>query len=239
MEREITQDQFMNRIDQEEEIDLLELFSEILHRWKLVLLAMLAFATLAGAFHLFFVEPSYKADTKIYITNTDSIVSFSDLQLSSALTDDYANIIKSRTVLKRVIKEMKLDMDFEELSELITVENPDGTHIIQISVTCNDMELSKNIANALLNIGVEQIYQIIGSSEPTIIDYAEADAVEEIMPSIFKYLAIGAFAGAVLACAIIVVMTLMNTSIKTEEDVDKYLHVPVLSAVPYYQEGEL
>lgn len=239
MEKKITQEQIVNYDDQEEEIDLLELFSEIAHRWKLVLLVMLICATLAGAFYMLFVEPTYQADTQIYITNTDSIVSFSDLQLSSALTEDYAKIIKSRTVLKRVIKEMKLDMDFEELGELITVENPDGTHIIQISVVCNDMELSKNIANALMNIGVEQIYQIIGSSEPTIIDYAEADAVIELMPSVFKYLAIGALAGAVLVCAIIVVMTLMNTSIKTEEDIEKYLHIPVLSAVPFYEEGEL
>ncbi|MDO4338432.1 MAG: Wzz/FepE/Etk N-terminal domain-containing protein [Eubacteriales bacterium] len=236
MEKNKTQEQIINYNDQEDTIDLVELFFEILNRWKIILVSMLLCATLTGVYYTFFIHPSYRADAQIYITNTDSVISFSDLQLSSALTEDYASIIKSRTVLKRVINEMKLDMDFEELGGLITVENPEDTHIIHIYVTCNDMELSKNIANALLNISVEQIYQIVGSSEPTIIDYAEADAVVELMPSLFKYLAIGAMAGALLVCAIVVVKTLMNTTLKTEEDIEKYLHMPVLSAVPYYDE---
>ena len=174
----------------------------------------------------------------IYITNTDSMVTFSDLQLSAALTDDYAKIIKSRTVLKRVIEELQLDLDYRQLEELIEVSNPDSTHIIEIQVTCDDLELSRNIANALLNIGVKQIYQIIGSSEPTVIDYSEADAVEDVTPSLLKYLALGALLGMVLMCAILVVCMLMNTTMKTEEDVMKYLNIPVLTSVPYYREHQ-
>ena len=158
------------RQDDEMEIDLREIFFLLKSRWKSIFLAMLIGAAIFGAYHVFMVKPSYQADASIYITNTDSVITFSDLQLSSALTEDYANIIKSRTVLNRVIKELELDLNYKALGNLISVGNPDDSHIITIKVTCDDPELSRNIANALMNVSIEQIYQIIGSSEPTVID---------------------------------------------------------------------
>ena len=164
------------------------------------------------------------------------MISFSDLQLSAALTDDYANIIKSRTVLNRVIDELDLNLNYKQLGALISVENPDSTHIVDIKVTCDDPELSRNITNALMNISVDQIYQVIGSGEPTVIDYAMAEAVQDVTPSLKKYLMLGALLGALIVCAIVVLRMLTDTTLKTVDDIDRYLHLPVLAAVPYYRE---
>ena len=236
VEATITQAQNLAE-EEEDEIDFLEVWSALRNGWKAILLATLIGAMLMGAFHYFFVTPSYQADAMIYSTNTDSVVTFSDLQLSAALTEDYANIIKSRSVLKRVIDELELDVDFKQLGELVKVENPDSTHIIHIFVTCDDWEMARNIANAIMNVSVAQIYQVVGSSEPTVIDHAEAEAVENVTPSIFKYMLIGALIGAFLLCVVLVIRVVTHTSLKTEEDVNKYLHIPVLAAVPYYREG--
>ena len=224
--------------EDEDVIDLREVFFVIVSSWKATLLAMLIGAVIFGAYRTFLVTPSYQADAELYITSTDSMISFSDLQVSAALTDDYAKIIKSCTVLNRVIKELDLDLDYKQLSELVTVTNPDSTHIINIAVTCDDLELSRNIANSLLNISVDQIYQIIGSSEPTVIDYSEAEAVQDVTPRLLKFIVMGAMIGALLVCAVQIVRMLMDTTMKTEEDIDKYLHLPVLSAVPYYREKQ-
>ena len=226
----------LNTQDAEMEIDLLEIFYLLKSKWKEIFLALLVGALIFGAYHTFLVKPSYQADASIYITNTESALSFSDLQLSSALTDDYANIIKSRTVLNRVIEELDLNLDYKQLAKLVAVSNPDSTHIVDIKVTCEDPEMSRNNTNALLNISVSQIYQIIGSGEPTVIDYSVAEAVQDVTPSLFKYLAIGGFLGACVACAIFILQMLMDGTMKTEEDIDKYLHLPVLAAVPYYNE---
>ena len=213
----------LNTQDAEMEIDLLEIFYLLKSKWKEIFLALLVGALIFGAYHTFLVKPSYQADASIYITNTESALSFSDLQLSSALTDDYANIIKSRTVLNRVIEELDLNLDYKQLAKLVAVSNPDSTHIVDIKVTCDDPEMSRNITNALLNISVSQIYQIIGSGEPTVIDYSVAEAVQDVTPSLFKYLAIGGFLGACVACAIFILQMLMDGTMKTEEDIDKYL----------------
>ena len=224
------------RQDDEMEIDLREIFFLLKSRWKSIFLAMLIGAAIFCAYHVFMVKPSYQADASIYITSTDSMISFSDLQLSAALTDDYANIIKSRTVLNRVIDELDLNLNYKQLGALISVENPDSTHIVDIKVTCDDPELSRNITNALMNISVDQIYQVIGSGEPTVIDYAMAEAVQDVTPGLKKYLMLGALLGALIVCAIVVLRMLTDTTLKTVDDIDRYLHLPVLAAVPYYRE---
>ena len=219
-------------------IDLIELFWALAEKWKAILAAMVLGMLLFGLYHTFLLKPVYQADASIFISNTNSMITISDLQLSSALTEDYAKIIKSRAVLKEVIEDQGLEMDFKQLGNLVSVTNPTDSHIITITVTCGDMEMSRNIANSLLNVGIERIYEVIGSSEPSVIDYSEADAIVETTPGLLNYLAKGAMLGIAVACALICVRFLLDTTLKTEDDIQKYLNMPVLSVVPYYEENE-
>lgn len=218
------------------EIDLVELFWVLLHNWKLLLLACVMGAALMAGYYGMFVKNTYEAKTELYITNTDSVISFQDLQIGSALTEDYRTIITSRTVLNKVISDLQLNIGYNGLRKLITVTNPSGTHIIVTSVRTNDIETSRNIANDLLNVSIDQIYQIIGTGKPTIIDYSEAEAVTNVTPSLFRFMAIGGLVGVLLVAAFITIKMMLDNTIKNDDDVMKYLQMPVLSAVPFYEE---
>lgn len=222
----------------EDVIDLKELAFALLGSWKMLTLAIVIGALIFGAYHRFLVKPSYQADASIFITNTNSVITFADMQLSSALTQDYAKILKSRSVLKEVIDDQELDMTYIQLSKLVTVTNTDDTHIVTITVNCGDADLARNIANSLMNTGIHRIYQVIGTGEPSVIDYSEADSVIETTPGLFGYLIKGALAGFVLMCAIVCVRFLMDTTLKTEDDINKYLQMPVLAVIPYFDEGK-
>lgn len=219
-------------------IDLLELSYVLLRRWKMLVLAVVVGALLAGVYHKILVKPTYKADASIFITNTDSVITISDMQLSSALTEDYAKILTSRSVLKEVIDDQGLDMDYRQLSNLVTITNPDSSHIIDIAVNCGDADMARNIANSLMNVGIHRIYQVIGTGEPNVIDYSEADAIVETTPPLKKYMVLGAMLGLVLMGGLITVRFLLDTTLKSEDDISKYLRLPVLSVVPYYEEGK-
>lgn len=219
-------------------IDLLELAYVLLRRWKLLVLAAIVGALLAGLYHQFLVKPTYQADASIFITNTDSVITISDMQLSSALTEDYSKILTSRSVLKEVIEDQKLDMTFQDLSKLLTITNPDSSHIINIAVNCGDADMARNIANSLMNVGIHRIYQVIGTGEPNVIDYSEADSVVETTPGLKKYLMMGGLLGFILLCGLFTVRFLLDTTLKSEDDITKYLRLPVLSVVPYYEEGK-
>ena len=135
--------------------------------------------------------------------------------------------------MERVIDELGLDMDYKQLGDLVGVTNPDSSHVISISVTTMDPEMSRNIANSLLNVSVEQINQIVGNGMPSVIDESVVRAVVTQKPSMAKYIVLGAMLGFVLAAGILIVRMLMDTTIKSEDDVERYLGVPLLSSIPY------
>ena len=219
--------------EQDDVIDLVEIAHLLLHKWKILVVALLVGAVLGGSYCTFLLETTYRAEASLYITSNESLLSFSDLQLSSALTEDYAYIIKSRTVLERVISDLQLDMDYKALGDIVSVNNPDSSHVIQISVTTSDPEMSRNIANSLLNISADQINQIVGNGMPSVIDESVIHSVVEVKPSMKKYCVLGGLLLFVLAAGILIVRMLMDTTIKSEDDIERYLGVPLLSSVPY------
>lgn len=220
------------RREEELTIDLLELFYAWKKRWWAILACVVILAGVLGGYCQFFMPDSYQADASLYITSNDSIVSFSDLQLSSALTQDYENIIKSRHVLVEVIDNLGLKVDYDTLYDMIVISNPEDSHIIEIQVTCEVADDAVTIANEVLHVGVEEIYKVIGSSEPSVLDESEAQYVEDVKPSTLKYLMLGALLGAVLSCGVIAIRVIMDTTLKTEEDVKNYLNLPVLAVIP-------
>ena len=222
--------------DTTQEIDLVELFFTLLHNWKLLLVGLVLGAAILAGYYGLFVQSVYRASTELYITNSDSIISLQDLQMGTALTEDYKTIITSRTVLNKVIEDLKLNMDYRQLRKLISVSNPTGTHIISTSVTTTNRDSSRIIANELLNVSIERLYQVIGTSEPTIIDYSESEAVENVTPSLFKYVLLGGLIGMLLVAAFITIRVMMDTTVKTEDDVERYLKLPLLSSVPFFQD---
>lgn len=218
------------------ELDLVEVFVTLAVNWKAVLMAFLVGATLLGIYHSYMVVPTYQATTDIYITSSSSMISLQDLQIGSALTQDYQSIIMSRQVLNKVIRDLDLNVNYNALKKMIGVSNPSGTHIIRTRVTTGDLTLSRDIANDLLLVSKDRIYEIIGTGNPTIIEFSEAEAVEDVTPSIVRYMLIGGVVGVVLVAVFLIARMLMDTTIKSDDDVERYLQLPILSAVPYFRE---
>lgn len=80
---------------QEEEIDLLELFMGLLAHWKLIASAAVVGAVLAALYTFFLVTPMYKATATIYVVNrNDSVINMADIQIGSALTSDYIKVFE-------------------------------------------------------------------------------------------------------------------------------------------------
>lgn len=217
-------------------IDIVELLLTFLSKWKLIAIVAVIGAIFGGIFNYFFIDTTYRADAQIYITNTNTTINFQDIQLSSALTVDYQEIITSRTVLKKVIKDLELDINYEELSNLITVQNPDDSHIIRIYVETSDPDLSLKIANSLVKVGIDKIYRVVGNDVPTIIDSAEVDAVKAIKASITKYIAIGFLFGFFVVCGFIALGVILDNSIKSEDDITDSIGLPVLASIPEFSD---
>ena len=217
------------------EIDLLELLYLLKTRLWILLLTAIIFASGAGLVSGFLITPMYQSTTKLYIlTKSTSITSLADIQLGTQLTQDYMVLIKSRPVVTKVIENLGLDMSYRELVDIITISNRSNTRILEIQAEYPDSFVAKQIVDEFAQVSKTQIAKIMDTSEPTIVEEGYASPYPS-SPNIKKNIMIAGLVGIVLSAGVIIVMHLMDDTIKTSEDVDKYLGLTTLGLIPVEQ----
>ncbi|MCR5743023.1 MAG: polysaccharide biosynthesis tyrosine autokinase [Lachnospiraceae bacterium] len=229
----------MVKQEEETEIDLLEILYAMRKNWLIILLSALLFAGVFGVYNYFFVTQLYSSTSTIFIINTDTVISVSDLQLSNQISGDYQLIIKGRAVANKVIENLELNMTYSQLQKLISVSNPDDTHAIQITVKTSSADAAVAIVNEVTNVSINEIHNVLDTTEPSIMDVGAAESVVVVDKGLKKYVAVGALLGIFLVVAILVIKIVMDNTIKSEDDVEKHLGLPTLSNVPYHEVTEV
>ena len=220
----------------EEELDLTRLFFALIKRiWIILIIAVVCACGAAGYTH-FRIAPTYTSTSSmVVLTKETTLTSLADLQLGSQLTKDYTVLITSRPVLETVIDNLGIEMSYKTLKQQIAIQNPEDTRILYISVTTNDAKQAKAIVDELASVSALFIGDTLEITPPKIIEEGEVAAVKT-GPNLTKNTILGFLGGMVLICAIIIILELLNDSIRTEEDVEKYLGLPVLAVVPNKEE---
>lgn len=220
--------------DDEINIDLIELFGVLWRKAFIIILVGFVFAVLSYAGTKFLITPLYTSTTKMYVLskqNDNATVTYTDLQTGTQLTKDYMELVKSRPVLEKVIEQLNLDMSSDDLKDTITVETPEDTRILTVKVKHADPEMARDIANAIREAVSIQIKTIMDAESVNVVE--EGNLPEKpSSPSAMKNTLIGGFLGCVLAVGIILLIYLLDDTIKTPDDVEKYLGLSVLASVP-------
>lgn len=219
--------------EQDDEIDLLELFNVLLRKMGVIILSGVIFGCLAILGTKLLITPQYQSVTKLYVLNKqeNTMLSMADLQTSSQLTKDYAEIIKSRKVTEAVIAELGLDMKHGEMLNKITVETASDNRILTIKVLDPDPYLARDIANALRIVAAEHIKNVTDSEAVNVVD--EANVPDgKYSPNTMKNGVMGGFLGCILAAGIVILQYMMNDTIRIAEDVERYLGLSVLGTIP-------
>ena len=227
-------------IDNDEiEIDLLEIFGLLLSRWILIVLVGLTTAMIGFAISFFVIDPTYESTTKIYILNKNesSNVTYSDMQLGTQLTKDYSELINSRYVLEEVIQKLHLDLDYQGLKDKVNVSSPSDTRIVAITVTDTDPVEAMNIANAVRESASTHIGNVMDIDAVNVVESANMPT-KKAGPSYTKWTAIGGILGAFVVCLVVLINYLMDDTIKTSEDVERYLGLSTLGVIPVIETGD-
>lgn len=214
------------------EIDLLELFYVLRSKLLVIILSTLVAATAVGLFSKFLISPTYASTTKMYILSmSTSITSFADIQIGNSLTQDYMELIKSRPVVQEVIDNLNLDVTYQDMLKKVTITNPSDTRILCITVKDHDPVLAKEIVDEFAMVSIDRIAEIMDTEKPNIVEEGYVEE-EPISPSILKNTAIGAMVGMVLCCGIIIVRHLLDDTIKSSDDLERYLGLNTLAMIP-------
>lgn len=231
-----TQNTIMNsEVDDDEiEIDFSEILGALLKKAHIIFLSGIIVALLAFIGTKLFITPMYTSETKVYVlSKSDGAagVTTSDLQAGSYLTKDYSELVTSRTVMEQVIALLNLDMKPEELMKIISVESATDSRILTIKVENEDPKKAKEIADAVREAVSVQITEIMDADAVNTVQKADLPDSPS-SPSTMKNTLIGGVLGLFLAIAVIVLVTLLDDTVKTPEDVEKYLGLNTLTSIP-------
>lgn len=228
----------INRESDEIEIDLWEIFLVLAGKIPLMIAVGLFTALATFLYSQFMLAPTYESTTKIYILskqNNDNIT-YSDLQMGTQLTKDYAELIQSRFVLEEVIQQLDLDMNYSALNRNVSVTTPADTRIIVITVTDNNPVRAMRIANAIREASSVHIQNVMDIEAINVAETADVPSAKS-GPGVSKNTMIGGLLGVFIVAAISVAGYLMNDTIRTAEDVERYLGLSTLAIIPL-NEGE-
>lgn len=221
----------MNHENDEIEIDLGELIGYLLGHIRVILLCTVCGGVIAGLISIFLITPQYQSTAKIYILSSETTISLSDLQMGSSLASDYEELITSRSVVKNVIENLELESSVEELVGHVSVANTENTRIISITVTYPDPQMAQKIANEFAEVSKSQMADIMQVTKPTDVDIAEVPE-RKSSPNNVKNILIGIILGFVLAAGAFTVAYILDDTVKTTEDVERYLGLHTLASVP-------
>ncbi len=230
----------MGNREDEIEIDLAEVVAYLLHWIWLIFMAGIVCGGIGMALSAFIIAPKYESTTKVYILNkqnTNGNISYSDTQLATQLTKDYEELITCRNVLEKVIADLSLNESYESLLGRVSVTNATDTRIISIKVKDNNPEEARRIANQVRDVASKHITSVMDIEAVNVVDEANLPDIDKpAEPSIFKYTAVGGAIGVFLCIAVLLIRYLSDDTIRSSEDVERYLELSTLALIPYMEE---
>lgn len=221
-----------------DELDLKDLFN-IFWTKKFEIILIVAIAVVIGFIYSYvLLKPEYKSTTSILLakSNTaqsdDGTITSTEITLNQKLVSTYSDLIKTEKVLTQVINNLKIDKTVENLKQNIQVSAKDDTEIIEISVTDADSEMARRIANEAAQVFITQIaQQYYNMDNVYVVDEARAES-EPYNINHIKDIIIFAAAGFFIACIYVLIANMLDTTVKSKEDIEKKLGLTVLTSIP-------
>lgn len=217
-------------------IDLGEVFAVLWHHIWLLILVSLAAGIVGYCVSRFAIPEEFQSSTSIYILNrtastTQTAVNSSEIQAGTYLTKDYAQMITSRTVLEKVIRDLNLDLEYDELKKKVDVETPTDTRIVTITVTDHDPKVAQAIAADICSVASQQIQAVMDIDAVNVVDAANLPTMKSA-PSNSRNAAIAAIVALLIVCVILVIQYVSDNTIKTSDDIERYLGLSTLAQIP-------
>lgn len=226
-----------------EEIDLKELFVMFWNKKIQIVLMILIFMVIGIIYSVGFVTPMYSSSTTLVLAGTSSTtdsnqvsesITTTDLTINSKLVATYSVLVKSENILGQVISNLGINVDAEQLKKNVEVTSVEDTELIEITVSNENAEYAARIANEIANVFKEKIAgDVYNINNVHIWDEAKI-ATSPSNVNHLKDIVIFAFIGAVVAVMYVLIANMLDTTVKTQEEIEKSIKIPVLASIPMY-----
>ncbi|MFP7470585.1 Wzz/FepE/Etk N-terminal domain-containing protein [Niallia taxi] len=225
----------------EETISLKELFHTLKKRITLIISITLLAMIVSAVVSYFVLTPEYKSSTQILVNQTkddQSVYNYNEVQTNVQLISTYSVIIKSAAILNNVKNDLDLDFSVSDLNDKITVESAQNSQIMTVSVTDPDPALALNIANKTAEVFEKEIKEIMSVDNVSILPLAnDQENQSPVSPNPPLNIVIAAVIGLLIGIGIAFLLDYLDNTVKTEQDIEKLLELPVLGAITTIDEN--
>ncbi len=216
----------------EETIDLSKLFLILKKNMKYLIILPIVFLVLSMVITFVFMTPKYSSSTQVLVNQkeTDNQIMAQQVQSNLQLVNTYSEIIKSPRILDKVSKNLKGKYSSKEISGMLTVSNQAESQILNIAVENESREAASKVANEIANVFSKDVSKIMNVDNVSILSKADTNG-NQISPQPLVNSVVGIFLGLIVALIIIFLKEILDKRIKTEEDVEEILDLPVLGTI--------
>ncbi|MGG1630909.1 YveK family protein [Rossellomorea sp. NRS-1567] len=226
----------------EETISLRELIETIKKRIQLILLITLTAIIVSGGISFFLLTPVYQSSTQLLVNQSKSeqpAYNIGEIQTNLQLINTYNVIMKSPAILEKVIADLNLDLTVDELNEKLTVASEKDSQVINLSVEDTDPKQAAAIANKTADVFQDEIGKIMNVNNVSVLAKAEVGVDQSpIKPKPLLNIAIATVVGLMTGVGLAFLLEFLDNTIKTEQEVEKLLGLPVLGSITRIQDQE-
>lgn len=220
---------------------LLELLSLLKQRLGLVIGLPVICAIITAAVCWGVLPNEYTAETSIYaLTKSASqseqsmeAVTATDLSASQMLANDFAELVKNEQLQTETAESLGLD-DLNDYK--INVVSSTTTRVIKVAVTGTDPNSVALVANKLTEEIGETAVRIMNVEAVNVITKAKTPDSPS-GPRRGLYTLVALLAGLFVAIAIVVVMDMLDTTVRSDEEAAELLEAPVIGRFPLDKGG--
>ncbi|MBS4206718.1 Wzz/FepE/Etk N-terminal domain-containing protein [Bacillus sp. FJAT-50079] len=224
----------------EETISLKELMQTLRKRMNLIVLITLAAVVISGAVSFFVITPIYQSSTQLLVNqskNEQQVYNPAEIQTNLQLINTYNVIMKSSFILEKVIEDLDLDMSVDSLDSKIAVQSAKDSQVVNVTVQDPNPHQAADIANKVAEVFQTEIVHLMNIDNVNILAKAEVgENVSPVKPQPLLNIAIAFVVGAMAGVGLAFLLEYLDNTIKTEQDVEKILELPVLGAIATFDE---
>jgi len=222
------------------EREFYDVMSILKKHWLLNLFYSILLAMIILFISIFLIKPEYKSTASILInssnTNEDAETSLNDIQLNQKLVNTYTELLKTRGIAEQVIDNLDLDLTYEEFKEKVSINTKQNTEVFEITVVDSIPERASDIVNETSNVFKDSIVKIMNIDNIHILDKGIPD-YEPSSPHIKMNTIISFIIGLILFNFISITREIVDSSVKSTEEITEYFDIPVIGVIPDKKQG--
>ncbi|WP_010630811.1 YveK family protein [Sporolactobacillus vineae] len=219
-------------------VGLKEIYLIVRKRLWLITAIILVAGVIAAITTHFFMAPMYDATARILVNqgNGKTLYNSNAVQTNVQLVNTYSELIEDPSILNKVIRNLHLNLSAKDLQGMLTVTSNQDSQIFSITAETGQADLSVQIVNRVANVFKAQVRTMMKVDNVSLLSPATvSESGGQVSPSLSKNMTLAVFLGLLLSFGLVFLLEYLDTTIKTEEDIEQKLGVPVIGVVAHLE----